>query len=132
MFDPNTNLSTAYGISAKGKWWKQWATYNSGDFTKYLDDAQLAARQAGVPLHYYGQERTKEGPAYLHDDEMVLNKQQADKLRGGLNGRAHDHQVVVNMTVNIAQASQAEVQVMLQRFKEALAQDNVIKQIGAY
>ena len=132
LFDPNTNLSTAYGISAKGKWWKQWATYNSGDFTKYIDDAQLAARQAGVPLHYYGQERTKEGPAYLHDDEMVLNKQQADRLRGGLNGRAHDHQVVVNMTVNIAQASQAEVQVMLQRFKEALAQDNVIKQIGAY
>ena len=132
LFDPNTNLSTAYGISAKGKWWKQWATYNDGTFTKYIDDAQLAARQAGVPLHYYGQERTKEGPAYLHNDEMVLNKQQADRLRGGLTGKAHDHQVVVNMTVNIAQAGQAEVQVMLQRFKEALAQDNVIKQIGAY
>lgn len=133
LFDPNTNLSTAYGISAKGKWWKQWSTYNDGTFTKYLDDAQTAARKAGVPINFYGEGRTKEGPAYLHDDEMVLNKQQADRVRGGLSGgTAHDHQVVVNMTVNIAQAGQAEVHVLLQRFKEALAQDNVIKQIGAY
>jgi hypothetical protein len=36
------------------------------------------------------------------------------------------------MTVKIAQEGQAEVHVLLQRFKEALAQDNVIKQIGAY
>jgi hypothetical protein len=40
--------------------------------------------------------------------------------------------VNVNMTVNIAQAGIAEVQVLLQRFKSALEQDKVIQQIGSY
>lgn len=130
LYDPNTNIRSAYEISNKGTWWKQWATYNSGKFTNYLDDAQLAARQAGVPLHYYGSGRTQEGPAYLHKDEMVLHKQEADKIRGGLGQGLAAGGVNINMVVNIAKAGEAEVHVLLQRFKEALAHDKVIAQIG--
>ena len=130
LYDPNTNLRAAYQVSNKGTWWKQWATYNSGKFTNYLDDAELAARKAGVPLHYYGTDNASEGPAYLHQGEMVLNKQAADRLRGGLTGGAGAGCINVNMTVNIAKAGEAEVLVLLDRFKSAIAQDKAIAAMG--
>ena len=130
LYNPNTNLKAAYAVSNKGTWWKQWATYNSGKFTNYLDDAELAARKAGVPLHYYGTDSASEGPAYLHQGEMVLNKQAADRLRGGLTGGAGGGCINVNMTVNIAKAGEAEVLVLLDRFKSAIAQDKAIAAMG--
>jgi len=130
LYNPNTNLKAAYAVSNKGTWWKQWATYNSGKFTNYLDDAELAARKAGVPLHYYGTDSATEGPAYLHQGEMVLNKQAADRLRGGLTGGAGGGSINVNMTVNIAKAGEAEVLVLLDRFKSAIAQDKAIAAMG--
>ena len=130
LYNPNTNLKAAYQVSNKGTWWKQWATYNDGKFTNYLDDAELAARKAGVPLHYYGTDNASEGPAYLHTGEMVLNKQAADRLRGGLTGGSGGGCINVNMTVNIAKAGEAEVLVMLDRFKSAIAQDKAIAAMG--
>lgn len=129
LFDPNFNVKAAWNISNQGKNWKAWSAYNNGSFSKFLDDAESASKAAGIPSHFYGTDRTKEGLAYLHPDEMVLNKGQADLLRnnksaintGGIN---------VQMTVNIAKAGDSEVLVMLDKFKEAIATDKDLAQLG--
>ena len=61
---------------------------------------------------------------------MVLNKQAADRMRGGLTGGSGGGCINVNMTVNIAKAGEAEVLVMLDRFKSAIAQDKAIAAMG--
>ena len=131
LMDPSFNLKAAWNISNQGKNWAPWSTYKNGAFTKYLDDAQAAARKAGIKVGFYGSERTEEGLTYTHKDEVLMTKMEADRVRnrpasggGGC--------VTVNMNVNIAQASVGEVQVLLQRFKSALEQDKVIQQIGSY
>jgi len=129
--DPSFNLQAAWNISKQGTNWKPWTAYTSGSFSAYLDDAQAAARQAGIKVGRYGVERTEEGLTYTHKDEVLMTKLEADKLRnrpttggGGC--------VTVNMNVNIASAGVGEVQVLLQRFKAALEQDKVISTIGSY
>jgi len=131
LFDPAFNVKAAWNISNQGKNWKAWSAYNNGAFSKFLDDAESASKAAGIPSHFYGTDRTQEGLAYLHSDEMVLNKGQADLLRnnksaintGGIN---------VQMTVNIAKAGDQEVLVMLDKFKEAIATDKDLSQLGRY
>ena len=133
LLQPDFNLDAAKAISHSGTNWKAWSTYTSGAFTKYLDDAQTAARQAGIPVNFYGTggAASEEGMHYLHDGEAVLPKLTADRLRnrpaGGGGGI-----VTVNMTVNIARAGVEEVQVLLGRFKTAIEQDATIHQIGVY
>lgn len=132
LLDPNFNLDAAKAISNGGKNWKAWSTYSSGAFTKYLDDAQKAARQAGIPVNFYGDDSgTQEGMHYLHEGEAVVPKLTADRLRNRPN-MGGGGTINVNMTVNIAKAGEAEVQVLLQKFKTAIEQDATLKQIGAY
>ena len=131
LLDPNFNLEAAKAISKGGKNWKAWSTYSSGAFTKYLDDAQKAARQAGIPVNFYGDTNTDEGMHYLHQGEAVLPKMTADRLRNRPN-MGGGGTINVNMTVNIAKAGDAEVQVLLQKFKSAIEQDSTIQQLGVY
>jgi murein DD-endopeptidase MepM/ murein hydrolase activator NlpD len=131
LFDPSFNVKAAWNISNQGKNWKAWSAYNNGAFSKFLDDAESASKAAGIPSHFYGTDRTKEGLAYLHSDEMVLNKGQADLIRnnksaintGGIN---------VQMTVNIAKAGDQEVLVLLDKFKQAVATDKDLSELGRY
>jgi len=131
LFDPSFNVKAAWNISNEGQNWKAWSTYKNGAFSQYLDDAEAAAKAAGIPAHLYGSERTQEGLAYLHSDEMVLNKGQADLLRNNRSG-SKETNINVSMTVNIAKASDGEVQILLEKFKSAIANDRDLKKIGAY
>jgi hypothetical protein len=131
LFDPSFNVKAAWNISSEGQNWKAWSTYKNGAFSQYLDDAEAAAKAAGIPAHFYGSERTQEGLAYLHSDEMVLNKGQADLLRNNRSG-SKETNINVSMTVNIAKASDGEVQILLEKFKSAIANDRDLKKIGAY
>jgi hypothetical protein len=130
LFDPSFNVKAAWNISNEGKNWKAWSAYKNGSFSQYLDDAEAASKAAGIPSHFYGTDRTKEGLAYLHPDEMVLNKGQADRLRNNSSGGSSGP-INVNMTVNIAKAGDNEVLVMLDKFKKAIAADKDIAAIGS-
>lgn len=130
LFDPSFNVKAAWQISNEGKNWKAWSAYKNGAFSQYLDDAESAAKAAGIPGHFYGSDSTKEGLAYLHDGEMVLNKGQADRIRNG-NGGGSSSSINVTMNVNIAKAGDNEVLVMLDKFKRAIAADKDIAAIGS-
>ena len=130
LFDPSFNVKAAWNISNEGKNWKAWSAYKNGSFSQFLDDAETASKAAGIPGHFYGAESTKEGLAYLHDGEMVLNKGQADRIRNNSGGGSAGC-INVNMTVNIAKAGDNEVLVMLDRFKKAIASDKDIAAIGS-
>jgi murein DD-endopeptidase MepM/ murein hydrolase activator NlpD len=131
LFDPSFNVKAAWNISNEGQNWKAWSAYNNGSFSRYLDDAESAAKAAGIPAHFYGTDRTKEGLAYLHPDEMILNKGQADLIRNNRSGGGGTN-INVSMAVTIQKASEGEVQVLLAKFKEAIASDKDLKSIGAY
>jgi hypothetical protein len=132
LFDPSFNIKAAWNISNQGKNWKAWSAYSNGSFSKYLDDAESAAKAAGIPAYEYGTDRTKEGLAYLHPDEMVLNKGQADLLRNNRSNVSNGGCITVNMSVNIAKAGDQEVLVMLDKFKKAIASDKDIASIGRF
>ena len=132
LFDPSFNVKAAWHISSQGKDWKAWSAYNNGSFSKFLDDAEAAAKSAGIPAYEYGTDRTKEGLAYLHPDEMVLNKGQADLLRNNRSNVAGGGTINVQMSVNIAKAGDQEVLVLLDKFKQAIATDKDIAAIGNY
>jgi murein DD-endopeptidase MepM/ murein hydrolase activator NlpD len=131
LIDPAFNLQAAWAISNQGSNWQPWSAYNNGSFAKYLDDAQSAARKAGIKVGFYGAERTNEGLTYTHKDEVLMTKMEADRIRNRPSAGGGGC-VTVNMNVNIAQAGIGEVQVLLQRFKSALEQDKIIQQIGSY
>jgi len=131
LLDPSFNVKAAWNISNEGQNWKAWSAYKNGSFSQYLDDAETAAKAAGIPAHFYGTDRTQEGLAYLHDDEMVLNKGQADRIRNN-SGGGSPSAINVTMTVNIAKAGDQEVLVLLDKFKKAIASDKDIVAIGSY
>jgi murein DD-endopeptidase MepM/ murein hydrolase activator NlpD len=130
--DPSFNVKAAWNISNQGQNWKAWSAYKNGSFSQFLDDAETASKKAGIPAYEYGTDRTKEGLAYLHPDEMVLNKGQADLLRNNRSNGSGSGTINVSMTVNIAKAGDNEVLVMLDKFKKAIANDKDIAAIGAY
>jgi hypothetical protein len=68
---------------------------------------------------------------YVHDNEAVLNAQEAGRYRNRPNNGGGGG-ITVNMNVSIAQAGVAEVQVLLANFKTALENDAGLKRIGAY
>ena len=132
LTDPSFNVKAAWNISNQGQNWKAWSAYKNGSFSQFLDDAETASKKAGIPAYEYGTDRTKEGLAYLHPDEMVLNKGQADLLRNNRSNGSGGGTINVSMTVNIAKAGDNEVLVMLDKFKKAIANDKDIAAIGAY
>lgn len=130
--DPSFNIQAAWNISNQGQNWKAWTAYKNGAFSQFLDDAETASKKAGIPSHFYGEDKTQEGLAYLHADEMVLNKGQADLIRNNRSNRSGGGTINVNMTVNIAKSGDNEVLVMLDKFKKAIANDRDIAAIGSY
>lgn len=130
LFDPSFNLKAAWNISNKGKNWSPWSAYSNGSFSKFLDDAEMAAKAAGIPAYEYGTDRTQEGLAYLHPDEMVLNKGQADLIRNNRSSTAGGTAITVQMQVNIAKAGDQEVLIMLDKFKDAIANAKDLESIG--
>jgi hypothetical protein len=129
--DPTFNLQAAWNISNQGKNWDAWSAYKNGSFSKYLDDAQAAARKAGIKVGFYGDERTQEGLTYTHKDEVLMTKMEADRIRNRPAG-AGGGGITVNMNVNIARAGIEEVQTLLQSFKSALQNDKFLEQVGGY
>ena len=129
--DPTFNLQAAWNISNQGKNWDAWSAYKNGAFSKYLDDAQVAARKAGIKVGFYGDERTQEGLTYTHKDEVLMTKMEADRIRNRP-ASAGGGCITVNMNVNIARAGIEEVQTLLQSFKSALQNDKFLEQIGGY
>jgi hypothetical protein len=130
LYNPTTNTDVAYHMSNKGSNWSSWVAYKNGAFTNFLDDAETTARKAGIKVGFYGADRTEEGLTYTHKDEVLMTKMEADRIRnrpsssgGGLN---------VTMNVNIAKASEGEVQVLLQRFKAGIEQSGYLDNIGGY
>lgn len=130
LYNPTTNSDIAYHMSNKGSNWSSWVAYKNGAFTNFLDDAETTARKAGIKVGFYGAERTEEGLTYTHKDEVLMTKMEADRMRnrpsssgGGLN---------VTMNVNIARASEGEVQVLLERFKAGIEQSGYLENVGAY
>jgi murein DD-endopeptidase MepM/ murein hydrolase activator NlpD len=130
LYNPTTNTDVAYHMSNKGSNWSSWVAYKNGAFTNFLDDAETTARKAGIKVGFYGADRTEEGLTYTHKDEVLMTKMEADRIRnrpsssgGGLN---------VTMNVNIAKASDGEVQVLLQRFKAGIEQSGYLDSIGGY
>ena len=48
LLNPTTNAKVAYHMTAGGKNWSRWVTFNEGKFTRFLDDAQVARKEAGI------------------------------------------------------------------------------------
>ena len=132
LTDPSFNVKAAWNISNQGQNWKAWSAYKNGSFSQFLDDAETASKKAGIPAYEYGTDRTQEGLAYLHPDEMVLNKGQADLLRNNRSNGSGGATINVQMAVTIAKAGDQEVLVLLDKFKKAIANDKDIAAIGAY
>ncbi len=48
LLNPTTNAKVAYHMTNKGRNWIRWVSHNTGDYTKFLDDAVMAREQAGI------------------------------------------------------------------------------------
>ena len=127
LTNPDYNLKAAWAISNKGKSWSAWSTYGSGAFTKYLDDAVTAGKQAGVPMG-----GSEEGYGNFAGTSAGLSQNPGGTIVVNNSGRGRDVQVTVNMDVRIANADNAGVQTMLHKFKSALESDATIKSLGQY
>jgi murein DD-endopeptidase MepM/ murein hydrolase activator NlpD len=131
LYNPTTNTDVAYHMSNKGSNWSSWVAYKNGAFTNFLDDAETTARKAGIKVGFYGAERTEEGLTYTHKDEVLMTKMEADRMRNRPSSSGGGC-LNVTMNVNIAKASDGEVQVLLQRFKAGIEQSGYLDNIGGY
>ena len=131
LYNPTTNTDVAYHMSKAGSNWSSWVAYKNGAFTNFLDDAETTARKAGIKVGFYGAERTEEGLTYTHKDEVLMTKMEADRMRNRPSSSGGGC-LNVTMNVNIARASEGEVQVMLQRFKAGIEQSGYLDSIGEY
>ena len=125
------NLDAAFKKSKGGNSWKGWSTFTSGGFTKYLDDASKAASAAG-----FGKGGDTEGTGSTAG--MALS---TTGMAGAVGGRSSSTSslstsskvdINVTMNVNIAKASQQEVQVLMETFSNKLETELRLKGIGTY
>jgi hypothetical protein len=125
------NLDAAFKKSNGGNSWKGWSTFTSGGFTKYLDDASKAASAAG-----FGKGGDTEGTGSTAG--MALS---TTGMAGAVSGRSSSTSslstsskvdINVTMNVNIAKASQQEVQVLMETFSNKLETELRLKGIGTY
>ena len=98
LFNPEVNAKAAYEVSTKGTWFKPWATYNNGNFLKYIDDAHRAEGQGG--------------PSGM---PMAPSSSTKD-----LGTKHHNVSVNVQMHVNIARSSTQEAEAMFVHFQKKL------------
>lgn len=131
LFNPMTNIRAAYEVSNSGKWWGQWATYNSGAFVKYLDDAVRAAKTAKIPSYDVGTDRVpKDQLALVHKDEMVVPAGLANQIRNKTVPTGGTTNIKVDMQVNIARSGIQEAEFMFDYFKKKLESELKNTQLG--
>ena len=100
--DPRYNIQAAWVKSNKGTSWKPWSAYKNGAFTKFLDDADVAARKAGVGGDAPGMTSTNLAATETGGSSTAV-------MRGNTSLTANSKiDVSVNMNVQIARATVAE------------------------
>ena len=87
-----------------------------------LQALMLLAKPGWMPTGQHGIWRTKEGPHYLHADERVLTRAQADLSRSGAPG------VQLNITVNVE--GQGDEEVIRRAVRAAVAETETSARIG--
>lgn len=128
LYNPDFNINSAWEISKHGKNWKPWTTYTAGTFTKYLDDAKVAATKAGIGggdeyggmggMQAYG---TSGGSGSGSKSTLVVN-----------NPAERNVNVTVNMNVSIANADVSNTRTLVHSFRKALEQEGLLGKIGSY
>jgi hypothetical protein len=120
LFNAKKNAAAAFEVSNKGTWWKQWAAFTNGSFTKFLDDANTAARSAGIGGDNPGMAM-----------ETVNNMPQAMGRAGGGSVHATSNiNVKVDMNVSVAKLGTFEVQRVASELRSAINNELKIKGIG--
>jgi hypothetical protein len=120
LFNARKNIAAAFEVSNKGTWWKQWATFTNGSFTKYLDDANRAAKGAGVGGDNPGMAM-----------ETVNNMPQSMNRSGGASLHSTSNiNVKVDMNVSVAKLGTFEVQRVAGELRRAINDELKIKGIG--
>lgn len=120
LFNAKKNAAAAFEVSNKGTWWKQWAAFTNGSFAKYLDDANTAARSAGVGGDNPGMAM-----------ETVNNMPQSMGRAGGGSVHATSNiNVKVDMNVSVAKLGTFEVQRVASELRSAINNELKIKGIG--
>ena len=131
LYNPTTNIKAALAVSNNGTWWKQWATFNSGKYTQYLDDAGRAAALAKIPYYHRGSYSVPksgvgggdEHLAMVQEKEMILPAKLAEKVRNGTGFTPGNTTIKVDMHVNIARSSVQEAEYMFTYFKDKLEKE---------
>jgi len=100
------------------------------EFTRQsLLDAIHQGNPTWMPTAQSGAWRTKEGPYYLHADEMVLTRQQADMYRGHSGGGGTTTIApTLNITVNVE--GKADEDMIERAVKRAVAETETSARIG--
>ena len=120
LFNAKKNSAAAFEVSNKGTWWKQWAAFTNGSFTKFLDDANTAAKSAGVGGDNPGMAM-----------ETVNNMPQAMGRAGGASLHSTSNiNVKVDMNVSVAKLGTFEVQRVASELRSAINNELKIKGIG--
>ena len=137
LYDPDTNLTAAFQASNKGTWWAHWATYSSGKFVQYLDDAAKAGKLAGIPSYDVGTTRVPQDQlALVHKDEMIVPADAASKIRNnsktGAGGAGNGVNINVDMKVQIANADPHQAERLFQEFKTRIAKELRLKGMGTF
>ena len=137
LYDPDTNLTAAFQASNKGKWWAHWASYSSGKFVQYLDDAAKAGKLAGIPSYDVGTTRVPQDQlALVHKDEMIVPADAATKIRNnsktGAGGAGNGVNINVDMKVQIANADPHQAERLFQEFKTRIAKELRLKGMSTF
>ena len=120
LFNAKKNAAAAFEVSNKGTWWKQWAAFTNGSFTKFLDDANTAAKSAGVGGDNPGMAM-----------ETVNNMPQSMGRAGGASLHSTSNiNVKVDMNVSVAKLGTFEVQRVASELRSAINNELKIKGIG--
>jgi len=127
------NIAAAYEKSNQGKHWKGWTTFTSGKFTKFLDDAATAQKAAGIggADGIGGSENI--GSAQSMSLGATTGAQAVNSSRSTSSfSTASKQDINVTMHVQIAQASNAEAEAMVRKFKKVLEDELRLNGIGTY
>ena len=120
LFNAKKNIAAAFEVSNKGTWWKQWAAFTNGSFTKYLDDANTAAKSAGIGGDNPGMAM-----------ETVNNMPQGMGRAGGASLHSTSNiNVKVDMHVSVAKLGTFEVQRVASELRSAINNELKVKGIG--
>jgi murein DD-endopeptidase MepM/ murein hydrolase activator NlpD len=128
------NIAAGYEKSNQGKHWKGWTTFTSGTFTKFLDDAATTQKAAGIGGADNGIGGSENiGSAQSMSLGATTGAQAVNSSRSTSSfSTASKQDINVTMHVQIAQASNAEAEAMVRKFKKVLEDELRLNGIGTY